>query len=142
MILTKDFFKGYGCCEDGYRYAIQVGAIGNWTLEQAIEHCREAGLHEFADDLKKQKATELYVRMNGSVLKMGAFQVFNPTTGMHNRFDTEEEAKAEAVKITNELIANLRPHIVQELSNENGDTCWIPTRIEDGIVAVFGDAAP
>lgn len=139
MIVTKDFFKAYGCCEEGYRYALEVGAIDNWTLDECITHCLENGLNDFAADLSAQKTKEVYVRFNGNIITMGSYQVFHPKLGQHLKFETEIAAKNAALDIANELLLDAYPNIMQEISNENGDCCWIPADIKLKIKAVLDE---
>jgi hypothetical protein len=80
------------------------------------------------------KKTELYVRTNGSIFTMGAYQVFNPLTGQHTRYETEAEAKAALVDVAKQVLEQHCPRVVQELSNENGDTTWIPTTMNETLV--------
>jgi len=126
MILNKEFLKGYGCCTEGYRYALSVGAIDNWTLDQAVEHCRTMGFSEFADDLEKQKKTELYVRMNGNIIMSEVYQVFNPLTGEHTQCESLEEAKTYISEVSNQLLLSHGVNLVKELRNDKGDAVWMP----------------
>jgi hypothetical protein len=74
-----------------------------------------------------QKKTEAFVRFNGKEFTMGAYQVFNSLTGLHTRYETEAEATAALIETAKAVLAQHLPTVCQELSNENGDTCWIPT---------------
>ena len=62
---------------------------------------------------------------------MGAYQVFNPLTGLHTRYETEAEAKAALVELAKSVLQYHGLSVVQELSNELGDTTWIPTQLHE-----------
>lgn len=130
MILTKEFLQSVDSCTEGYRFGLENNLIDN-DYDDAIRFCNENGQPEFGQWLIEQKSTEYYVRNNGSVLTMGAYQVFNPLTGLHTRYETEAEAKSALVEIAKEVLAQHCPRVVQELSNENGDTTWIPTNMNE-----------
>lgn len=127
------FLKDIGMCKEGYD---AMNALGNYglTLDEAANNLRNAGYPKFAEWILEQKKTEAYVRFNGKVLTMGAYQVFNPLTGVHTRYETEVEVKAALVEIAKQILEQHCPTVVQELSNENGDTCWIPTKMNETLV--------
>lgn len=127
------FLKDIGMCKEGYD---AMNALGNYglTLDEAANNLKNAGYPKFAEWILAQKQTEAYVRFNGKVLTMGAYQVFNPLTGIHTRYETEEEAKQALIIIAQEVLKQHCPTVVQELSNENGDTCWIPTTMNETLV--------
>jgi hypothetical protein len=130
MILTREFLLEVHSCQEGYRFGVENNLIdGNY--DNAITFCANNGKQEFADWLTEQKKTEYYVRNNGSILTMGAYQVFNPLAGVHTRYETEAEAKAALVEIAKQVLEQHCPTVVQELSNENGDTTWIPTNLHE-----------
>lgn len=133
MILTKQFLTTVNSCLPGYRFGLEHDLIGK-DYEYAIQYCRENGGEEFAFWLEEQKKTEAFVRLNGENIIMGAYQVFNPLTGVHTRYETEEEARAAMVEIAKEILKIHCPTVVQELSNENGDTTWIATAIHEQFV--------
>lgn len=133
MILTREAFKELNACVEGYETALRTGNVGK-DIDEVISYCNNNNLTSFADWLIEQKKTEYYVRNNGSILTMGAYQVFNPLTGTHTRYETEVEAKAALVEIAKEVLNQHCPTVVQELSNENGDTTWIPTTMNETLV--------
>ena len=133
MILTRELLLEVHSCQEGYRFGVENNLIGG-DYDDAITFCANNNKQEFADWLTAQKSTEYYVRNNGSILTMGAYQVFNPLTGQHTRYETEAEAKAALVEIAKEVLNQHCPKVVQELSNENGDTTWIPTTIHETLV--------
>lgn len=128
MILTRELLLEANSCQEGYRFGVENNLIGG-DYDDAITFCANNGKQEFADWLTTQKSTEYYVRNNGSILTMGAYQVFNPLTGVHTRYETEAEAKVALVEIAKEVLNQHCPRVVQELSNENGDTTWIQTTL-------------
>lgn len=133
MILTKEFLVDVNSCTEGYRFGLENNLI-NGDYDEAISFCNNNGHPEFGEWLQEQKSTELYVRMNGSNLTMGAYQVFNPLTGQHTRYETEVEAKTALIEIAKEVLAQHCPRVIQELSNENGDTTWIPTNMNETLI--------
>jgi hypothetical protein len=133
MILTKEFLGDVNSCLEGYRFGLENNLINN-DYDDAITFCRNNRQQDFAKWLEEQKSTEKYVRANGSVITMGAYQVFNPITGVHTRYETEEEARSALVEVQKTILEQYGANIVQEMSNENGDTTWIPTEIHKTIV--------
>ncbi len=127
------FLKEIGMCKEGYEAMNKLGNYG-LTLDQAAARLQEAGYPKFAEWILEQKKTEAYVRFNGKVYTMGAYQVFNPLTGVHTRYETEAEAKQALAGIAQEILKQHCPTVVQELSNENGDTCWIATNLNESLV--------
>ena len=116
-------------CEDGIQRAKDIGIYGT-ELDDAIPLLREKGFTQDAAWLKTLKKTEEYVRFNGKEITMGdAFQVFNPVTGVHTRYDSEEEARAASLIIAQQILAHQNITICKELRNENGDTAWIPVQL-------------
>lgn len=130
MILTKEVFQALNSCKEGYATALETGNVGK-EYDEVIDYCNKNNLKDFGDWLQLQKSTEYYVRNNGSIFTMGAYQVFNPLTGVHTRYETEAEAKTALVEIAKEILVQHCPRVVQELSNENGDTTWIPTNMNE-----------
>ena len=130
MILTKEVFSALNACAEGYETAIKTGNVGK-DYDEVIAYCFANGLEPFGNWLTEQKKTEYYVRNNGSIITMGAYQVFNPLTGTHTRYETEAEAKAALVDVAKQVLQQHCPIVVQEISNENGDTTWIPTTMNE-----------
>lgn len=64
---------------------------------------------------------------------MISYQVFNPLTGTHTKYETEEEAKSALIKVQEEILSLHGANVVQEVLNENGDTTWIPTEIHKNL---------
>ena len=130
MILTEEFLKSQDACQEGIQTVIDNNIIGieyNLAIRQLIDLNEQ----DYAGWMIEQKKTEAYVRANGSVFTMNAYQVFNPLTGQHTRYETEEEAKGALVEIAKQVLAQHVPVVVQELANENGDTTWIPTTMHE-----------
>jgi hypothetical protein len=98
VILTKEFLQQFDGCTEGYRYCLQNNLIPS-DYDEAIKFMRENDKEEYAIWLEQQKTSEAFVRMNGSIFTMGAYQVFNPLTGQHVRAETEEEAKTVFLEI-------------------------------------------
>lgn len=57
---------------------------------------------------------------------MSAYQVFNPQTGTHVRFESEAEAKVALVDIAKQILVSHTPSVNLEIVHENGDTTWQP----------------
>ena len=124
------FLREIGMCQEGYD---AMNALGNYglTLDEAAAKLNDSGYPKFAEWVLEQKKTEAYVRFNGKVITMGAYQVFNPLTGVHTRYETEAEAKQALIAIAQDILKQHSPTVVQELSNENGDTVWIATKMKE-----------
>lgn len=75
------FLKEIGMCKEGYD---AMNSLGNYglTLDEAAANLNASGYPKFAEWVLEQKKTEAYVRFNGKVMTMGAYQVFNPLTGV------------------------------------------------------------
>jgi len=127
------FLREIGMCQEGYD---AMNALGNYglTLDEAAAKLNDSGYPKFAEWVLEQKKTEAYVRFNGKVITMGAYQVFNPLTGVHTRYETEAEAKQALIVIAQDILKQHSPTVVQELSNENGDTVWIATKMNETLV--------
>lgn len=130
---TLDFFKELGMCADGYTVMTKLGNYG-LTFDEAATRLEDNGYPRYAQWVRDQKKTEAYVRFYGSVITMGAYQVFNPLTGVHTRYETEEEAKQALVIVAQEVLKQHCPTVVQEISNENGDTAWVATTMNETLV--------
>lgn len=128
MMLTQEFITLFDVYNEVNPFFTENNLIDG-DYDDAIEFCINNDKQEIADWLTEQKSTEYYVRNNGSILTMGAYQVFNPLTGRHTRYETEAEAKAALVEIAKQVLEQHCPRIVQEISNENGDTTWISTEL-------------
>ena len=130
MILTEEFLKSQDACQEGIETVIDNNIIGieyNLAIRQLIDLNEQ----DYAGWMIEQKKTEAYVRANGSVFTMNAYQVFNPLTGQHTRYETEAEAKSALVDIAKQVLTQHVPVVVQELANENGDTTWIATTLHE-----------
>lgn len=125
MILTQEFLTANQVCESGQNIA-DIGNYIGQDFDFVIRDLLRKGYRDEAAWMQGSKSTETYVRMNGSILTMGAYQVFNPLTGTHTRYETEEEAKQALVAVAKDVLAAHVPQVVQEISNEKGDAVWIP----------------
>lgn len=132
MILTKEFLENQQACAEGIQACIDNNYIG-MEYSDVIKAFISNEQKEYAGWLVEQKQTEAYVRL-GENLTMGAYQVFNPLTGVHTRYETESEAKSALIQIAQEILQTHSPIVVQELSNENGDVTWIPTELHKTLV--------
>jgi transposase-like protein len=130
MILDRQFYINYGACVDGYKAVLELGLLDK-ELTEVEQSLRLNNFVEYADWLLTIKSNEKYVRENGSIFTMGAYQVFNPLTGQHARYETEDEAKLALIEVAKQVLQQHCPTVVQELSNENGDTTWIPTAMNE-----------
>lgn len=128
MKLTKEVFAALDACMDGYKFALKNDLI-NKNYDEVIAYCEQSNQNEWAEWLAAQKSTEAYVRLNGSIFTMDAYQVFDPQTGVHTRYNTEEEARQALITVAKSVLANHCPRVVRELSNENGDTTWVSTEM-------------
>jgi hypothetical protein len=130
MKLTREVFVALDACAEGYQTAVQTGNVGK-EYDDVVAYCFANGLEPFGTWLLEQKATETYVRLNGSVFTMNAYQVFDPQTGQHTRYATEEEARAALIQVAKRVLANHCPRVVREIMNEHGDAAWAPTDMHE-----------
>ena len=133
MILTQEFLDKCNVCIEGQECADNGGYIG-WDYDEVIKDLVSKNDNLNAGWLIDAKKSEQYVRANGSIITMGAYQLFNPITGLHTRYETEEDVKIALIALQQEVLNIYGGKVVQELSNENGDTTWIPTEIHKTIV--------
>ena len=124
MILTEEFLKTQNACAEGVQSAFENNFVGQ-EYSDAIRGFITIDQKDFAGWLIEQKSTEVYVRANGEVITMTTnYQVFNPLTGLHNRYTSEAEAKEALAGICEAIIDNYKPTVCQEMTNENGDSAW------------------
>lgn len=133
IIITKELMDALGNCGDGPAF-IEANNLWGKTDEEVLRAMKEAGVLEPVVFWRQAKNSEAFVRYFGSIFTMGAYQVFNPLTGVHTRYETEAEAKAALVDVAKQVVQLHCPTVVQELSNELGDTAWIPTQLHESIV--------
>ena len=112
-------------CGDGVQRAKDSGIYG-MELDEAIPKLRELGFKEDVAWLKYIKKTEAYVRYNGKECTLGDYQIFNPISGQHEECATEEEAKLIIKRICGEILDHHKITVCRVLSNENGDSTWLP----------------
>jgi len=123
MILTAEFLQIQNACAEGIEFAQNQNLFGK-EYSEVIRECIKNNQNDFAGWMIEQKQTESFVRYTGKEFTMGAYQVFNPLTGLHTRYETEAEATAALIETAKAVLAQHLPTVCQELSNENGDTCW------------------
>jgi len=63
-----------------------------------------------------------------------AYQVFNPQTGQHTRYETEAEAKAALVEVAKQILVTYTPSVVEETVHENGDVTWTSTELASQLI--------
>ena len=66
-----------------------------------------------------------------------AYQVFNPQTGTHTRYETEAEAKSALVKIAKMVLSIHTPTVNVETVHENGDVTWTPVDFVSQLVVTI-----
>jgi hypothetical protein len=127
-IITKELLVDkMGACDSGPNFIEQNNLWGQPDESVILPALRTAGLNADADWWIAQKKTEKFVRSNGKVITVGSsYQVFNPLTGIHTEYQTEAEAKAAVAEISKEILQSHKPTVCESLSNENGDSTWIP----------------
>ena len=133
MILTEEFLKLQNACEEGTQIAFDNNYIGQ-EYSNVIRELIAIDQKDFAGWMLAQKTTEAYVRANGKEVTVGTtYFVFNPSTGTHTEYATEAEAKTAMAEIYKEIVAIHKPTVCQALSNENGDSTWIPVDIVQSV---------
>jgi hypothetical protein len=129
MILTQEFLDIAGVCTEGQQVAIDGAYIG-WDYDEVIKDLVKNGKNEDAGWMLFHKKTETYVRFNAKEVTMGSYQVFNTITGTHIEYKTEEEAKVGILEIAKQILEQNKISVCRSLSNENGDSTWIPIELE------------
>lgn len=132
MLVTEKFITDFAVCEETATVIRENNLLG-LEVTEVLRALRDLNMAEPTVWWATAKTTETYVRNNGSILTMGAYQVFNPLTGVHTRYETEAEARAALIEIAKEVLKQHCPVVVQELANENGDTTWIPTTMHENL---------
>jgi hypothetical protein len=125
MILTEEFLKAQNACAAGVQSCRENNYLGQEYAE-VIRNFIANNQRDFAGWLIEQKKTESYIRANGGVIIMGSYQVFNPLTGTHVEYTTEAEARTAVAAICREILQYHKPTVCQSLSNDAGDSTWIP----------------
>jgi len=133
LIITQELLNSMGACDIGPNF-IDVNNLWGKTEDEILVAMQAANMEKEIDWWIEQRSTETYVKANGSVITMGAYQVFNPLTGLHTRYETEAEAKTALVEVAQGILGQYPNLVNQELSNENGDTTWIPTTMNESLV--------
>jgi hypothetical protein len=132
--VTKEILALHNCCQ---------GGVDNFT--NRLGDRTEMDLSEFTElafEIEKTKPAESYVYflmelrksakfylLQGAYTMTDKFQVFNHKTGLHEPFNTLEEATARRQELINEyLIENASMfNINQEiLVNDGADSMWVP----------------
>jgi hypothetical protein len=135
--LSLKFLKDNGVCDDAYAWTAEtfqenfaIDELLDWDLGRSklIVYCDEnpnitIGWVKWFDELK---ISEAFVRFNGKEITMGSYQVFNPITGVHTEYQTEDEAKIAMVDIAKQVLQNNIISVCRAINNENGDSSWIP----------------
>ena len=127
MILTTEFLVAAGACATGSTLAASDGYLG-MEYGDVIKALLRDGKKEEAGWMVEQKTTELYIRMNGEIVMNETYQVFDPITGQHKQFETENEAIAELARISNEVLRAYGAAVLKELRNDKGDALWQPIK--------------
>lgn len=135
MILTRDFLSRAGACLDGYRGVLENDLLGK-EIDDVISYFESIGESEYAEWLTEQKSTEQYVRENGKVITMTTFKVFNPLTGVHTEYNTEEEARAAMVALCSQILEIHSVSLVRAITNENGDSAWVAAELSEPVRVV------
>jgi hypothetical protein len=121
-----NFIAEVSGCEDGVGITKREGVYG-LEVDDALVELRKRGLTSEYLWLKNAKKTPQYVRYNGKEIKLSStYQVFNPTTGTHTAYSSEEEAHRAIEEIAQYVIKAYNVAICREIYNENGDSAWEP----------------
>jgi hypothetical protein len=66
-----------------------------------------------------------------------AYQLFNPLTGAHTRYETEAEAKTAFAELAKQVLTVHSPGMVEEITHENGDVTWVPVDFVSQLVVTI-----
>jgi hypothetical protein len=125
VIITKELLIDVmGACDIGPDFIEKNNLWGQPDESVICPALKAAGLNDAADWWLAQKKTEKFVRYNGKEFTLVAYQIFNPLTGLHTRYETEAEATAALIEAAKAILVQHLPTVCRELSNENGDKCW------------------
>lgn len=133
IIVDDDFLLRYDVCQSTVELIRDNNLLG-LDVPTVLRALRDMGIAEPTVWWNDKKKTKLYFDDCGGTITMGAYQVFNPLTGQYTRYETEAEAKVALVDIANQVLAAHCPNVIQEISNENNDTTWVPTEIHKSLV--------
>ena len=122
------FLESFGACDPGMQTAKDLGIYGK-ELPEALAVLEANNQEQYADFIKNIMDTEEYVRFNGSIITMGTYQVFNPITGQHQEYQDEESARGGIADIQRQILEQYPVSVTQSITNENGDSTWIPVTI-------------
>jgi hypothetical protein len=135
IIITKEYLSALGSCylDENLITATPTGKLLTdndlWGKPES-EVVAFLTEHGYLSDLvwyEDKKKTEAFVRYTGKVITMGlSYQVFNPLTGLHTEYQSEEAAKTAVVEFSRQILESHKPTVCESLSNENGDSVWIP----------------
>ena len=129
MILTLEFLQSVNACRAGVDF-VQDNNLIDLDYDYVIEQLNLASQPEYANFLIDIKTTEAYVRANGEVITMGTtYQVYNPMTGQHQEYQDEESAREGIADIQRQILEQYPVSVTQSITNENGDSTWIPITI-------------
>ena len=65
------------------------------------------------------------------------YQLYNPLTGTHTRYETEAEAKTAFAELAKQMIAIYTPSVNEEITHENGDVTWTPVDFAPQLVVTI-----
>lgn len=124
---------------DGFDFYVVVSNPQKYKLriEELSKILKQNGYINQSIECLTFRRTEEYVRYWGKEIKLGKYQVFNPATGTHDKYDTLDEAKAALIEVCNEVLRSHSPAIVREISNELGDTAWTPVSLENKVTVTI-----
>jgi hypothetical protein len=133
--LTKEFLVDVmGACDVGPRFIEENNMWGQGDETVIMPALLEAGYVKEVEWWKEQKLTEKFVRATGSIFTMGKYKLFNSLTGEYISYDNEADARAAMINIAQQVLESHGPRLVQELSNEHGDTTWVPANITQPLI--------
>lgn len=143
--LSLNFLKINGVCDAAYAWTAETfaeqfaqGEFIDWDFgrDALVAYCEQQpnetqGWIEWFDALRRSEA---YVRFNGEQFTMSNYQVFNPLTGTHAEYETEAEARAAVIVVSEQVLAAHKVSLVRSITNEHGDSAWIAVELSEPIV--------
>ena len=128
IVVTVDMVKAMGVCGMGLRQVIRNPDL---TVAENIKLAEAEGRYEDIQWWKNMANTEEFVRYRGKEITMGAYHVFNQFTGQYVECETEEDMKRTMTEIAQKILESHSIDVSRSISNELGDTTWIPHKVDE-----------
>lgn len=124
MILTEEMLFSEEACQEGVQFAIENNLFGK-DMKEVKAFCASAQKTDFYIWCKERVESAEYVKSKGNYFMTNKYKVFNPLNGLHVTCNSLEEAANATKEVAMDLLKGFYEHpVIQEVSNESGDTAW------------------